>query len=89
MTAALTLRLALALLLAPNLKWLILDEPTHNLDQAAVEELASCLREKISSIVEQVFLITHDESLAEAVTGKLYKLERGEGKKEVTKIVAS
>jgi len=88
MTAALTLRLALASLLAPHLKWLVLDEPTHNLDQNAVAELAATLREKITALVDQVFLITHDEMLAEAVTGKLYKLERGDGKKEPTKVLA-
>lgn len=86
-TAVLTLRLALALILAPNIKWLVLDEPTHNLDKRAVDELAETFRTKINDLVEQVFLITHDESLEAAVTGKLYKLEREENKKEATKII--
>jgi exonuclease SbcC len=86
-TAVLTLRLALALILAPNIKWLVLDEPTHNLDRKTVEELAETFRTKINDLIEQVFIISHDENLESAVTGKLYKLERGENKKEATKII--
>ncbi|MCK4860263.1 MAG: SMC family ATPase [Candidatus Omnitrophica bacterium] len=85
-SAALVLRLALALVLAPNIKWLILDEPTHNLDRKAVEELGETLRAKVSGLVEQVFIITHDETLENAVTGKSYRLERGSGKKDVTRV---
>lgn len=86
--AALALRIAFALVLAPQLRWLVLDEPTHNLDMKAVEDLALTLRDKIGEFVDQVFLITHDENLENAVTGSLYKLERKKEVDGVTKIIA-
>lgn len=85
-TACLALRIAFALVLAPNLKWLVLDEPTHNLDTQAVEYLAEVLRDRVGEFVEQVFLITHDEKLEDAVTGYLYKLERKREKNEPTQV---
>jgi exonuclease SbcC len=85
--ACLALRIAFSLALAPQLKILILDEPTHNLDQKAVEELAKVLRENISEFMDQVFIITHDERLQEAVTGKAYKLERDKSVDGYTQVV--
>ncbi len=85
-TACLALRIAFALVLAPNLKWLVLDEPTHNLDSQAVEYLAEVLRDRVGEFVEQVFLITHDEKLENAVTGYLYRLERKREKNEPTQV---
>ena len=87
MSAVLVLRIAMSTILAPGMKMLLLDEPTHNLDRKAVEELAETLRTKVSDIVEQVFLITHDEAMEAAVTGKLYRLNRGENKEDVTEII--
>lgn len=75
-SACLALRIAFALVLAPNLRWLVLDEPTHNLDRQAVKELSELLRTRISEFVDQVFLITHDEVMENAASAKLYKLER-------------
>ncbi|QQG39898.1 MAG: AAA family ATPase [Candidatus Aenigmatarchaeota archaeon] len=86
-TALLALRMAFALVLAPNLRWLVLDEPTHNLDANAVEQLAEVLRDRIGEYVDQVFLITHDEKLEDAVTGYLYRLEREREKNEPTRVV--
>jgi DNA repair exonuclease SbcCD ATPase subunit len=83
--AALALRIAFSLVLAPQLKWLVLDEPTHNLDRKAVEELGIILRENITNFVDQIFLITHDPSLEEAVSGYLYRFEREKEKDGVTK----
>jgi len=85
--ACLALRIAFSLALAPQLRILILDEPTHNLDQKAVEELAKVLRENVSEFMDQVFIITHDERLQEAVTGKAYKLERDKSVDGYTQIV--
>jgi exonuclease SbcC len=85
--AALTLRIAFALVLAPNLRWLVLDEPTHNLDTKAIEDLAECLRLKIPDYIDQVFLITHEERLENAITGNLYRLERDKAREGVTKVI--
>jgi DNA repair exonuclease SbcCD ATPase subunit len=85
--ACLALRIAFSLALAPQLRILILDEPTHNLDQKAVEELAKVLRENVSEFMDQVFIITHDERLQEAVTGKAYKLERDKNVDGYTRVV--
>ncbi|HIQ50025.1 MAG TPA: hypothetical protein EYH56_02400 [Nanoarchaeota archaeon] len=85
--AALTLRIAFALVLAPQLRWLILDEPTHNLDIKAREELARVLRERITEFIDQVFLITHDPILEDAVSGVLYKIEREKEKNGVAKVI--
>ncbi|MCD6367630.1 MAG: hypothetical protein J7L45_00935, partial [Candidatus Aenigmarchaeota archaeon] len=86
-TAVLTLRIAFALVLSPSLKWLVLDEPTHNLDDQGKEYLSDVLREKIGEFIDQVFLITHDDKLENAVTGYLYKLERKKEKNEPTRVV--
>jgi len=86
-TAALVLRIGFALALAPHLRVLILDEPTHNLDSQGIRELGNVLREKIHDYVSQVFLITHEERLEQAVSGSLYRLERDKGRKEATKVI--
>jgi exonuclease SbcC len=85
--AALTLRIAFALVLAPQVGWLILDEPTHNLDVRAREELARVLRDRIGEFIPQVFLITHDSLMEDAVSGVLYKIEREKEKDGVAKII--
>lgn len=85
--AALTLRIAFALVLAPQLRWLILDEPTHNLDIKAREELARVLRERITEFIDQVFLITHDPILEDAVSGMLYRIEREKEKNGVARVI--
>ncbi|MFZ3077951.1 MAG: AAA family ATPase [Candidatus Aenigmatarchaeota archaeon] len=85
--ACLALRMAFALVLAPQLRWLVLDEPTHNLDEKAVAELANVLHDNITEFVEQAFLITHDPSLESAVSGFLYRMEKEkEGFTNVVKV---
>jgi DNA repair exonuclease SbcCD ATPase subunit len=74
--ASLVLRIAFSYVLAPQLKWIVLDEPTHNLDSRAVEGLSETLRTKIDNFVDQVFLISHDKIMENAVTGNLYRLKR-------------
>jgi DNA repair exonuclease SbcCD ATPase subunit len=86
--ASLSLRISFALVLAPQLKWLVLDEPTANMDAKAVEDLAVTLGERIGDFIEQTFLITHDEKLEGAVTGYAYKLQRDKSKDEPTKVIA-
>ncbi|MBN3037192.1 MAG: SMC family ATPase [Candidatus Diapherotrites archaeon] len=75
-TACLVLRIAFALVLTQNLSWLVLDEPTHNLDQEGVGMLATALREHLPELVDQTFIITHDEGMEQAVSGRLYRLHR-------------
>ncbi|MBU3905116.1 MAG: SMC family ATPase [Nanoarchaeota archaeon] len=84
--ACLVLRIAFSLILAPQLRWIVLDEPTANLDSRAIEELGNVLREKVTNIVDQIFLITHDPALESAVSGYLYKLDREKKKDGHTKI---
>lgn len=84
--ACLTLRIAFAQVLVPNLKWLVLDEPTQNLDASGISELANALRERIPEIVEQVLLITHEEELKRAVSGNCYELDRDKSRDEVTRV---
>ncbi|MGC8812490.1 MAG: hypothetical protein ACP5O8_02790, partial [Candidatus Aenigmatarchaeota archaeon] len=86
--ACLALRIAFARVLAPQLRWLVLDEPTHNLDAKAVEDLATTLKTRVGELVDQVFLISHEERLEDAVTGYLYRLERDKEKDEPTKVIA-
>ncbi len=78
-SAAISLRIALSISLVKQLKWLILDEPTHNLDDAAIDSFSFILREKLSSLVNQIFIITHEEKLENAVTGSFYKLSKEGG----------
>jgi len=80
--AALVLRVAFAMVLVPNLSWLVLDEPTHNLDREAVVMLCNALREEIPKIVEQTFFITHDEALREGASARIYRIERDKDRGE-------
>jgi len=82
----LALRIAFATVLTPDISWLILDEPTHNLDSEAVALLSEAIQRKIPSIVEQTFVITHDSALGEGVGGAVFVLERDKGKNEASKV---
>lgn len=86
MCAALVFRIALAIVLTPNLSWLVLDEPTHNLDSDAVELMAIMLEEKIPSVVKQTFVITHDESLLNHEYSRIYLFKRDKEKGEPTSV---
>ena len=77
-SAAITLRLALSSVLGHEFQVLMLDEPTHNLDNRTVRDLAETLREDVSGLVDQVILITHDTGLEDAVNSFLYHLEKDE-----------
>jgi len=86
-TAALALRIAFSMVLAPHLSWLVLDEPTHNLDTNGIAQLAKAMRDSLPQLVSQVFVITHDEGMEAAVSGNLYRLDRDKATEEATKPV--
>ncbi|MFN7991532.1 MAG: SMC family ATPase [Candidatus Micrarchaeia archaeon] len=85
-SAALALRVALAMVLTPKLSWLILDEPTHNLDSEAVELLSSALQFKVPEVVKQTFVITHDEAFMGSDFASSYRLVRDKNRNGETKI---
>lgn len=74
--AALTLRMAIAFVLTRQLSWMILDEPTHNLDDRSVRLLSQMLRERLPGLVDQIFVITHNAEIEKSATGALYLLQR-------------
>ena len=86
--ASLALRIAFSLVLAPNIRMLILDEPTANLDSRSITELATTLRERVNEFIDQTFLITHERELENAVTGNAYRIERDKSVDGATKVSA-
>ena len=64
--ASLALRIAFTKILTPQLSVLILDEPTHNMDDRAIATFVDVLQNDLSSFLDQIFIITHNEKLAEA-----------------------
>ncbi|MCX8194824.1 MAG: SMC family ATPase [Candidatus Micrarchaeota archaeon] len=83
----LALRIAFATVLTPDVSWLILDEPTHNLDADATMMLAEAINDKIPAVVEQTFVITHDSLLAENGGGALFRLDRNKLRHESTSVL--
>lgn len=86
-TACLTMRIAIALVLVPNLKWLILDEPTHNIDREGIAKFVEVLNDAIPKIVDQTFIITHDEALKQVSNAKIYMLNRNKDEHQETAVV--
>ncbi len=86
--ASLALRIAFSLTFLPSLRWMILDEPTHNLDSNATAALGEALRERLGGFAEQVFLITHDHSLSEGLEN-VHRMERDKSKGEATRLAGS
>ncbi|MBI5223847.1 SMC family ATPase [Candidatus Micrarchaeota archaeon] len=85
-TFALVFRVALAMILTPKLSWLILDEPTHNLDSNAVSLLSNALQFRLPSVIKQTIVITHDEALMGSEFASSYRLDRDKEKNGETKI---
>jgi len=82
--ACLTMRIALSMVIVPNLKWLILDEPTHNIDENGINRFIDVLGSSLPKFVEQVFIITHDGSLKNISSARVYQFDRDKGKSEHT-----
>ena len=85
--AAICIRIAFSLVLTRNLSWLILDEPTHNLDVQAVETLGKMMQTHLPMLVEQIFVITHDMEMKKAASASLYVLEREKDEDSATRPV--
>ena len=83
--AALVLRIATSFVLARNINMLILDEPTHNLDERTISVLADMVKNVLPEFVEQIFLITHDKEMEKAASSTLYLLKRDKMENGVTK----
>lgn len=86
-TACLAMRIAMSLVLVPNLKWLILDEPTHNIDQQGLSKFIEVFNDTLPRIVDQIFIITHDEALKQVSNAKIYLLNRNKELHEQTSAV--
>ncbi len=82
----LALRVVLSVLLTPSLGWLILDEPTHNLDAKAVQGLGVALAERIPQIIPQVIVITHEGALVESTPGRVIRFSRDKLRGEDTQV---
>jgi len=82
--AALALRMAIAFVLTRQLSWIILDEPTHNLDVKSVQALTTMLKDRLPALVDQVFVITHASEIEKAATGSLYVLQREKNEDGIT-----
>lgn len=86
-SACMALRIAFAHVLAPNLKWLILDEPTHNIDQQGITKMLRLFNEVLPEMMEQIFVITHDEQLKQISNGKVYSLTRNKDEGKETEAI--
>ncbi len=73
---SLTLRIALSTVLTPGVGWMMLDEPTHNLDRDAVNALSEALENKVPQIIPQSLVITHEEDLISSGFARSYKFSR-------------
>ncbi len=82
--ASLAMRISIATVIVPNLKWLILDEPTHNIDENGIIRITNVLGESLPNIVEQVFVITHDSAMKNIAGAKIYQLGRDKSIHEPT-----
>ncbi len=84
--ACLAMRIAFALVLAPNLKWLILDEPTHNIDEDGMNKFINVFNDTLPKIIDQIFIITHDEKLKQTSNSRIYLLTRNKGENKPTDV---
>lgn len=85
----LAMRIALAMVTVPNLRWLILDEPTHNIDSAGISKMIEIFGEELPNIVDQIFIITHEDALKQIPQARVYTLERDKGTSAPTSIAQS
>ena len=84
---ALAFRMAIAFVLAKKLRWIILDEPTHNLDENSIEAFKNVIRNNLQNLADQVFIVTHSESLKDTSLGKIFVFERENNKTDPTRVI--
>ncbi len=85
--ASLSIRMAISLILTKKLGLLILDEPTHNLDEKSVEALSNILEEELPDLVDQIFIVTHDNKLLETINATKFIIERDKENDSASKIL--
>ncbi len=85
-TGCLAMRIAFSLVLVPNLRWLILDEPTHNIDRDGLNKFVQVFSDTLPNIVDQVFIITHDDVLKQVNGAKIYSFSRNKEENKETMI---
>ncbi len=84
--SCLTMRIALSMVIVPNLKWIILDEPTHNIDSNGIEKIVNVFGNNLPKIVDQIFVITHDEAMRQIGGAAIYQLERNKALNGATEV---
>lgn len=70
-------RVALARALVARPQRLLLDEPLTHIDPALKERLLGLIKDHTQEMGATLLYITHDESEAEEVGGRLYRMENG------------
>ena len=84
--AAIALRIAISAIKNRELGWLLLDEPTHNLDSDSAQALAKFLNKlPETGLFKQIIVITHEETFSTAATGTTYIFTRDKAKGSPTK----
>ncbi len=76
----------MAMVIVPNLKWLILDEPTHNLDEQGIARMIEVFSNSLPGIVEQIFVITHDDALKQVHNARIYEFDRDKSANAATTV---
>ena len=66
MLSCISTKIAFSKILSPSVGLIILDEPTHNLDNNAVNNFISIINNNIKSQINQLIIVTHDNRLAES-----------------------
>jgi DNA repair exonuclease SbcCD ATPase subunit len=84
--ACLAMRIAMSMVTVPNLRWLILDEPTHNIDERGISNIIEIFGSTLPKVVEQIFIITHDPDLKNIASAKVYQLEKDKDRNEPTRV---
>jgi exonuclease SbcC len=62
-TAALTLFLALHLIVAPKIPWLLIDDPVQSMDEVHISQFAALLRTLSKQHGRQIIIAVHEKPL--------------------------